>query len=509
VWVLPVLVSAVFAWSALRDVNASSLIDTDAARHAMNGAFLHDLLSEGKLTGAVAYARAYYTRYPALSIPYHPPLFPAFESLFFFIFGVNLFAARLAIAVATVLAIVLLYRLVMATHRSPALAAVACLLFFGLPSVVFVSREVMLEMPTLVFTLAALWFVRDLDRGYPLGRGLAFALFAGAAFWTKQNALFLGLVPFLMMGIERRWRLLFGKTIWISSAIFGAAVLAFLALTRLARSTGGTGDNPVWLEGGPLDIVARNVPFYAHAMRDELSLAGALFVTAAFVWLLARRREGNSLYLAWALAVFLEVWSLRPFDQRYLLFAYPALAAIAAVALFRLSGLLLPRRSWVIPAALAAWWAIGGLSQRVGYLRGPAEAAATIAAERAERVVYCGRANGQFIFRLRSLDPAARTIVLRGDKLPPSIFTPAEFEKFAHAYGISHVVIERRAREIAWNELYDSPSPSMELLREFPIESSEWRFRGYLRVFRFKNPSAHPESTLKLKTLGGGIDAEL
>jgi hypothetical protein len=79
VWVLPVLVSAVFAWSALRDVNASSLIDTDAARHAMNGAFLHDLLSDGKLTGAVAYARAYYTRYPALSIPYHPPLFPAFE----------------------------------------------------------------------------------------------------------------------------------------------------------------------------------------------------------------------------------------------------------------------------------------------------------------------------------------------------------------------------------------------------------------------------------------------
>ncbi len=57
------------------------------------------------------------------------------------------------------------------------------------------ANEVMLELPSLTFVLGALYCLRDLKREYALRRGLFFAVLAGAAVWTKQHAVFLGLVP--------------------------------------------------------------------------------------------------------------------------------------------------------------------------------------------------------------------------------------------------------------------------------------------------------------------------
>jgi hypothetical protein len=143
------------------------------------------------------------------------------------------------------------------------------------------------------------------------------------------------------------------------------------------------------------------------------------------------------------------------------------------------------------------------------FLRGPSEAAAAVVAGHPERVVYCGRFNGLFIFAMRSLDPGLRVAVIRGDKLPASELTPAEFEKFAHRYGVTHVVVERRAIPKSWDTLYSSPSPSMELLQELPLDSNDPALSGRLRIFRFNNPSPHPESTLTLRTIGGRLDADL
>ena len=78
----PYLLSVLFALLALRGVDADNVISADAARHAMNGAFVHDLIRDGKLTTPVEYGKYYYSHFPALSLPYHPPLFPVVESLF-------------------------------------------------------------------------------------------------------------------------------------------------------------------------------------------------------------------------------------------------------------------------------------------------------------------------------------------------------------------------------------------------------------------------------------------
>ena len=83
----PYAIALVFALWSLRGLESGTPVDTDAARHAMNGVFLRDVVLHGHPMHLVAFAKAYYSRYPSLSIPYHPPLFPLAEALFFFGFG--------------------------------------------------------------------------------------------------------------------------------------------------------------------------------------------------------------------------------------------------------------------------------------------------------------------------------------------------------------------------------------------------------------------------------------
>src|SRR5215475_2141699 len=94
----PYCIALLFLLLALYGVNKTEVIDTDAARHAMNGAFIYDWIRTGNLLHPIAYGKAYYNRLPALSIPFHPPMFPAMEAVFFALFGVNLFTARLTVA---------------------------------------------------------------------------------------------------------------------------------------------------------------------------------------------------------------------------------------------------------------------------------------------------------------------------------------------------------------------------------------------------------------------------
>src|SRR3954466_13968557 len=95
----PFLLALYFFGSALYGVNRTEVIDTEAARHAMNGAFIYDLVRTGHLLHPIEYGKFYYNRMPALSIPFHPPLFPAIEAIFFAVFGVHLLTARVAIAI--------------------------------------------------------------------------------------------------------------------------------------------------------------------------------------------------------------------------------------------------------------------------------------------------------------------------------------------------------------------------------------------------------------------------
>src|SRR5262245_9291766 len=62
----------------------------DAPRHALNGAFMLDFVREAPWDGvAVQYAYDYYSKYPALTILFYPPLFYVALAPFYALLGVS------------------------------------------------------------------------------------------------------------------------------------------------------------------------------------------------------------------------------------------------------------------------------------------------------------------------------------------------------------------------------------------------------------------------------------
>lgn len=502
----PLLLGLIFALLALRSLPGGNIIDPDAARHALNGAFIRDLAASGELTNPIAFGKRYYSHYPALSMPYHPPLFPAVEAAFYALGGVNLAAARMAVALAAGLSAMLLYGLILSHYGSHALAFLSTFVFMSWRWSQQVANDVMLEFPALVLVLASLYFIRDPVDGPRL---YIFAALAGAAVWTKQNALFLGLVPFAYVLFRRDWQALRRKAIWLAAALFGAAVAALASLaalfgwTGLAQADSGRTiasillDNPVYYT----QILAQD----AGAAVTALMLAA---VMAAAVRALRGRRE-DALFLAWAFSAAAFLLSLGMLDQRYLIFAAPPLIVIFFRSLHAVCARLTrPFPAWLAAGALGAIFSVVQLSHPAPFLSGPAEAAEAVLAGGPARIIYCGGTTGQFTFAARERDNNRQSVVIRGDRLPAGMFDAAAFENFAHRYGVRYVVLEKTRRQRHWNTLAANPSPSMVLERVIPLRSSDPLWRGSLAVYRFTNPSPMPDDTIKLRLSKVGGDWE-
>ena len=509
----PLAFALLFALLALRGAGGNNVVDTDAARHAMNGAFLYDALRHGQVLHPGAYGRYYYGRLPALSMPYHPPLFPAVEALFYAVFGVQLFAARLAVALAVLASFLLLYRLIAGTHGA-ATALCAAVAVFSTTHLQFVAADVMLEFPSFVLMLAALYLMRDLKRGYPLWRGLAFAALAGAAVWTKQQTVFLGAVPFAVIVFTRQWRLLLQKTIWISSALFGGQVLLLLKLaasfhgTGVADSVGTAPDEVRW-------IVFHNLAFYGAALWAEATpLAigfGALCVAALIVVVRRAWRSGVALYLAWGSSAAAVLLLTGACSSRYLFYVYPAAMATGFILLRQASELRVGEaKAWQIPAIFAGAWLMVGLMFQPEFLRGPAEAAALVVRDAPQRVVYCGSTDGNFIFAVRARDPKLQTVIIPGGKLADSTFQPAALEAFCNRYGIDWLVVEDVPRADGWSRLRPGLPRMFVLQSAIPMRSSRPGWQGSLCVYRVARRASGPGAPLSVPVprLGGDVDVK-
>ena len=509
---IPCALALLFFLMALRGVGRTDVIDTDAARHAMNGAFVYDLLRTGHWSSPIEYAKSYYGHYPAISMPYHPPLFPAIEALLFAVFGVKLLTARLAIALAAAISAALLFRLARVTLGHPLLAACVTITTFSLWTVQHVAGDVMLELPALAFTFAAVICLRDLDRSYSMRRALCFALFASAAVWTKQHTVFLGGIPILHAVLTRRWRRLVGAPLLVSTVLFSIAVLALIRLSRMFHGTGidqiSTSTSDVYW------ILTKTLPAYYNWITTALKGLPGVFAAAAlgiYAWS-ARRQQKNrpqlALYFAWVLALSALLIDLGPVSPRYLVFMFPATIMIGYAWLFHGCSRLWSERTanLVIAGFAAAWFAVG-MFVPVESLRGPKAAAEVVVQGTPARVLYIGPADGNFVFAVRTLDPQLQMTVLPAGKLPRKMLEDIGIETFCRRYGIEWVVFENVAGRQAWAKIHDGLQAFGNLVKSVPLESNRFRWRaGSVEVYRFA-ANNHPNEVLPLPVVlpGGNI----
>jgi hypothetical protein len=499
---------------SLRDARTPGFKFMDAPKHALNGALIHDYLKNGDLTHPIDFAKRFYSRFPAITIPFHPPFSAVMEAAFYAVFGVNFLAARLYVACAAGISAFLLYQIFLRSHHSHRFALIASLIF--MTSMIFVATisDTMTDVPVLAMILGALYCLGDLESGYPPRRAYAFAILAGTAVWTKQHAAFLGVIPFILVILHRNWRMLRNVHLWCSSLLFGLMVLA---LTRLSAPLEHVG---VAKQFAPpqrfLGTSWFNIKYYVRVLRWHAGPMVTFWILGAtLAYLLIprlRTRPEGRLYVAWVLAIQPLLLLTALHDLRYLFLALPAFVVLACDFSKWTCECLIPMRH-VQRVALAL--AVSLIAYQCYFLathfpkdyanRGALQAplARVIKERKSQRTLYCGPNVAYLAIWLRYLNPDSQTIMIRGEKLDPAVFTPEGFERFAHRFGVDTVVFEPMEKPSAWDSLEASPSRSM-VLEQVIIDPKNKDLQS--KVFEFTNPSSHPESALAVPvSLSGGV----
>jgi hypothetical protein len=509
---IPFVLALVVLLTSMRGLEPLRFKQPDAAKHMLNGAFLHDFVRSGEFTHPMSFAKQFYVRFPAITIPYHPPVFASIQALFFAAFGVNFFAARLSVAVAAGVSAFLLYRLIDYTHRSAGLAIAATLIFISTQVSQLCATDVMPEFPALAFMLGALYCLRDLGTGYPPSRAYPFALLAGAAVWTKQHAVFLGVVPFIFIILRGNWRSLRGLHLWVSSLLFGSIVLALTRLSVPVHSAGVTnqftGVRDLW------GTILYNAESYAVFLYWYIGLPVSCWILiSAAVFVASPRLRGRpeeQLYIAWILAIVPLLLLTAKHDIRYFYLALPAFFVLGCDGIRLACRRLIAVRYFPAVTGLMA----AGLILFHTYYASPPwfhggtihlQLARAVKDRASRRLIYCGENIAFLAVWSRVFNPDSRTIMIRGEKLDRAIFTAKGFEQFAWRFGVDTVVIDTEVgadpwrRPRPWDFLVVHPTASM--VRYEVLTDSENCQRKIL-IYDFTNPSPEPESALDIPVSG-------
>jgi hypothetical protein len=198
------------------------------------------------------------------------------------------------------------------------------------------------------------------------------------------------------------------------------------------------------------------------------------------------------------------------YSYRYLFFVFAPFVVILYNGLSRVSRPWLSRYSLAIPAILCGALLVYGLAYGPVELHGPEEAAKYLHGAGYGRVLFCGNGgNGAFIFAIRSFDPELSTIVIRGDKLNEVTFVPEQLNSFIRQYGIDSVVFERTAKPQVWDGLTASVLPFLSQERVVAMTDTDHFRDGTLSIYRVKEPTKVPESSLQIPISVLGRDVDL
>jgi 4-amino-4-deoxy-L-arabinose transferase-like glycosyltransferase len=334
-----VLVAAALAIGML-GVGASGAQWADAPQYANAGAMFRDWLRSGQLLHPYAFAQANYAQYPAFSVPFHPPGYPALLGLFFLLAGLSYESARLFVALLLGVAGCCFFLILRRASAVPRVPALGCaLLLLTMPEVARWSRDTMSEIPALAFVLVGSYaFVRWLETSRQRDSVLAFG-FAGAAFLSKITVA--GVLPawIAWIGVRGARRRLFAPSLLVPGALFLAASAAWVwFFVPFARYETAIGISPADLEAaraaGLAQLQAADLRMYFRAL-PSMTGCGALVAGASGLGAaLARggRWRDATMWLAWlvAYAGLLLLLGLH-YEARYFTFALVAVPGLAAL----------------------------------------------------------------------------------------------------------------------------------------------------------------------------------
>ncbi|MCC7048378.1 MAG: glycosyltransferase family 39 protein [Alphaproteobacteria bacterium] len=410
-------IAAVAAACYATSPTGGDFVWSDAPRHALNGAFLFDMLREFPVRDPVRWAYDYYLQYPALSILFYPPLFYVLLVPVYALFGVSQASALLLSA--GFMFMLGLSSFALARRLMPPLAALGVgIAAMASPEMAFWGRMVMLDIPSLALaTWAVVHFLRFGDNGRTADLA-AFLLLFLCALYTRQTVAFLAPALGVYLLWKRGWRFLVEPRSWLAGVLVGIALAPLVYINLRFASFNFEQAGAGTLRHG--DALGEAL-FYLAAMPSQMGwplfIAGLLGLALFALGRLDRSdRAQHLLLLAWIVLCYAMFTPIALKSPRYtlpLVVPWAIFAGLAVTALLR-------RRGSVLVMAGALCIVAWTLAFRpVFSFKGMHEAAmaAAKAAPPDSNIFFSGKYDGAFIFASRADSGRRDLSVIRADKV--------------------------------------------------------------------------------------------
>jgi 4-amino-4-deoxy-L-arabinose transferase-like glycosyltransferase len=389
---------------------------SDAPRYANGAAMIHDWLISKDLLNPYRFAIANYAKYPAFSIPYHPPAFPGMLGVVFLFTGTSYFAARTFVAICLGVSACEFYAIQRHLGVGRTAGFFSSLLFLTTPQVAHWGRDTMSEVPSLaVFLLATYIFLKWLNLGRPV---LCWAAFGIALFAFLCRVTTSGLLPgwflfALWTGRGRRLKSSHAATAAILYVVLAAGYLRFSSgFSRFEVAADGKSEIFSW---DPISYFSYCIPQVAKWGTSLPCLGGVVYL-AAF----NRRSPIARFWLSWLSSyIIFKLCIPTSFEIRHFFAALPAFAGLAP-CLFG------ERSAWHFPLAyrfgqvFIALGLIVNLSYIIMLPRGIvgyATIAATLAAQESPgNVLLVCPYDQELMLRYREKNPGLDRTLMRGDR---------------------------------------------------------------------------------------------
>ncbi len=394
-------------------VNDTGPLWPDAPRYANAGSMIHDWLPSGRLADPLGFAQDNYSRYPAFSIPYHPPGYPAVLGVWFTLFGESYLSARWFVALCWGLAGWLFYRLVRHLGATRLGGLAAGLLLLTTPPLAVWARDTMSDVPSLVplFAAAVCW-VRWLARGRWYDAVGAAVLVEVAFFFRVTTAGVLpGLLLFgLLSGQIRGWRRLLGVGVFCLLYL-GLNVLWVKFAAKYASYEMAADGKGGWSADG---VVA----FFRECGIGAFMCGSAAVAAAglAAAWQVPAHRRQVVFWLCWggSYLLFKVAVPTSP-EVRHLFTAVPALAGLAAAAFTQFPRWRVTVGVLTVAGLVANVWGLWATTT-AGVVGFEPVAQHLARSDRPGNVLIACWEDQDLIFRYRSADPARERYMIRSDR---------------------------------------------------------------------------------------------
>jgi len=414
--VLPfsVLMLIAFATGTFR-LDRSGPLWPDEPRYTNGAAMIHDWLLSGELLSPYTFAKRNYAQYPAFSIPFHPPAYPAALGVFFLFTTISYEASRVFISLCAGILGCFFYG-ILRQGQIPRVAGLLCsLLLLSTPEVAMWSRSAMSEIPSSAAITGAsllflLWFQKD-RIGY-FWLAVAAAEFAFLCRVTTAGVLPGWILFVVLMGQWRRllsWRIIIPALLYLTVS---AGYVHFAAgFARYEVVADGKGTLGLW---NNLSYFAALTPM-AYWGTTAIAVLGTMRSIR-----LGKQFPVGIFFLAWLIGyVSFKVVMPTSFELRHFFGAMPAIAGLAACLFARPSA----KNDWkCYTVSFAIILAIG--LNALHFLHFPrgvvgydAVGRCLASLDQPGNILLCCWEDQDLIFRYRASSPRFQRAMLRGDRL--------------------------------------------------------------------------------------------